>query len=344
MINRTLKSHVLVIVLLLSGSSPGAEVNLLAMGDWGYNGPGQRMVAATMKSYIQSTGRRFDAMLLAGDNFYVPLENVFDAKWRTMFEDLYDKSVFDFPFYPALGNHDYQQNRYLIELAYSKANPDSRWKMPARWYRVELPSEKDPLVSVLVLDSDLPLLGEVEWNRELKWIKDELAKPRPGKWLIAIAHHPFISNGDHGDNGPLQKAWGPLFDRAGLDIYLCGHDHDIQHLEIGGPLARRPSLMLVGGGGATTRPMRVDRRGPFSKAAHGFAHLTITPTLATAWLVGGDDGGVLHEFTRTPEGRVWVTRTTQSDAAGPRTVKSITRGGSETPATTTRAISPAVTP
>jgi hypothetical protein len=206
--------------------------------------------------------------------------------------------------------------------------------MPARWYRVELPSEEDPLVSVLVLDSDQPLLGEVEWNRELNWLKEELHKPRPGTWLIAVAHHPLISNGDHGDNGPLQKAWGPLFDRAGVDFYLCGHDHDVQHLETGGPLARRPSLLMVGGGGATTRPIRIDRRGPFSKAAHGFAHLTFTPQLATARLVSGDDASVLHEFTRTPVGIVKVTRSTPSDVAVPRTVKSITRGGEESRATT----------
>jgi hypothetical protein len=93
MVNRVQKSRFLAaaIVLLLGAAFARAgEVNILSMGDWGNNGPGQRKVAATMKSYIQSSDHRFNAMLLAGDNFYVPLENVFDAKWRTMFEDLYD--------------------------------------------------------------------------------------------------------------------------------------------------------------------------------------------------------------------------------------------------------------
>src|SRR5215208_2991488 len=104
MINRTAKSQFLGCILLLAASARAAELNLLAMGDWGNNGPGQRMVAATIKSYVQSSGAKFSAMLLAGDNFYVPLDNIFDPKWKTMFEDLYEKSVFDFPFYPALGN------------------------------------------------------------------------------------------------------------------------------------------------------------------------------------------------------------------------------------------------
>src|SRR2546423_12966699 len=99
-------------MLLTTTAGRAGEVNLLSMGDWGNNGPTQRTVAATMKTYVRSSGKHFDAMLLAGDNFYVPLENVFDAKWRTMFEDLYDKPSFDFPFYPAMGNHDYKNLNY----------------------------------------------------------------------------------------------------------------------------------------------------------------------------------------------------------------------------------------
>src|SRR5205809_3088326 len=227
-----------------------------------------------------------------------------------MFEDLYDPRVLDFPFYVSLGNHDYQENRYVIEAEYARANPDSRWKFPSRWYRVDLPRDK-PIVSVLMLDSNQPLLGQELWNEELAWIKSELSKPRKSKWLIAVAHHPFFSNGDHGDNGVLRNARQPLFEKAKLDLYLCGHDHDLQHLEVAN---FRESFMVVGGGGASTRPMRVDRRGPFSKSAHGFADLNFTNDRMTARLIG-DDGAALHEFTRTRDGKVEVTRNTPSDLA-----------------------------
>src|SRR5262245_20811028 len=111
----------LVLLALLVSACPAAEsVNLLSMGDWGNNGDGQRRVAATLKQYITAASpRQFSAMLLAGDNFYIHLDNIFDAKWKTMFEEMYEPAVFDFPFYPSLGNHDYQENRYLIELAYA---------------------------------------------------------------------------------------------------------------------------------------------------------------------------------------------------------------------------------
>jgi hypothetical protein len=334
---------VVVLVFLLSGIAHGEELapagashapatqpqlNLLAMGDWGSNNDTQRQVAATMGGYLKSSGRTFSGMLLCGDNFYVPLENgIRDSKWKTMFEDRYDPSIFNFPFYVSLGNHDYQMDRFLIEYAYAQANPESRWKMPSRWYRVEIPKE-NPLLTVLMLDSNKPLLGDKQWADELKWIAAEMKKPRTSPWLICAAHHPFFSDGDHGDIGPLQSEWGPLFAKGGVDFYICGHDHDLQHLEVKG---FPETFLLVGGGGAHTRPIRTDatRRGPFAKATHGFADLSFTPTSATVRLISGKDASVLHEFTRSKDGRVVVTQSVPSDHATPRTIRSITRGQSE---------------
>ena len=49
---------------------------------------------------------------------------------------------------------------------------------------------------------------------------------------MCCAHHTMLSNGVHGDNGVLQKEWGALFKKYKVDFYLCGHDHDVQHLEV----------------------------------------------------------------------------------------------------------------
>ena len=319
---------------------PPKEVNLLAMGDWGQVGPNQARVAATMEKHVRSAGRTFDAMLTAGDNFYVKLTGVDDPRWRTMFEDLYNPNVLNFPFYVALGNHDYEEltpggvRKWEIEMDYAKANPDSRWKLPARWYRVEFPAgDDDPLVTVLVIDTYKTQVGEAAWAEQLSWLKGELDRPRKSKWLVAIGHHPLFSNGDHGDNGVVQRDLGSLFQESDLDLYICGHDHDLQHLELP---KWKMSFLLVGGGGAATRPVRVDSRGPFSRAAYGFGDLSFAPDLMTAKLVGL--GGVtLHQFTRTRGGKVKVIETTTSDRAVPRTVKDVTRPGVTTRSTTKRA-------
>jgi tartrate-resistant acid phosphatase type 5 len=320
---------------LVKAGSPDAQptepqVNLLAMGDWGLNSPNQRAVAERLAQYAHDQRPPIDAMLLAGDNFYIRLSSTKDPLWQTLFEQMYDAERLNFPFYAAFGNHDYREQETDIELAYARENPKSRWRMPARYYRLDFPSGVEkPLVSALMLDSNRDFMSPVEWQQQLAWIRAELAKPRP-TWLIACAHHPLFSNGDHGDIGPLQKDWGTMFDQAKLDLFIAGHDHDLQHLELPG---HAPSFLLVGGGGATTRPMRVDRRGPFSTSGYGFAHVNFTPQRLTARIVRVD-GQVVHEFTRDAgSGAVTVTQSLPSDVAKPRTPGSVSRGGAETATT-----------
>ncbi len=313
-------------------------VSFLAMGDWGSNSPAQKKVADKLAEYVQSSGRAYQGMLLLGDNCYVKLpgmQQTPEALWDQMFEKMYDPVALNFPFFAALGNHDYSNSAAQFELDYAKKNPTSRWKMPARYYRLDLP-EKNPRVTVLMLDSCKDLMAPDAWAAEQKWLEAELAKPRSTKWLIAAAHHPLFSNGDHGDNGALQGMWGSLFKKHGVDFYLCGHDHDVQHLEIPG---WEMSFVLAGGGGARTRPMRTDQRGPFSRSIMGFTDIQFTPTVAKCRIVSGE-GKVMHEFARSHDRKVTVTFTTSSDVAIARTPKSVARPDIEEPATTKPVIPP----
>jgi len=147
----------------------------------------------------------------------------------------------------------------------------------------------------------------------------QLASIPKGCWTIVCAHHPLFSNGLHGDNGVLQTQWGALFKKYNLSFYVCGHDHDLQHLEIPD---WRTSFVLAGGGGAGTRTMRNDTRGPFSRAVHGFAHFQFKGDLATVSMVG-EDGNILHAFTRTRDGVVKTVETTGSDRATSKPLKAI---------------------
>ncbi len=278
-----------------------AEVNLLSMGDWGTNGPGQRTVALTMAKYVQQSGKTFDGMILVGDNFYMNLPGgVNDPVWQSAFETMYDPARLNFPFFAVLGNHDYQNGKDAVELQYAQVHPESRWKLPARWYRLDIPKDK-PLVTVLMLDSDKDPLGVERWEQEKAWMESELSKPR-GTWTICCAHHPLFSNGGHGDNTLLQEQWGPLLVKYKVDFYVCGHDHDLQHLQIPDWFT---SFVLVGGGGADTKLMRHDDRGPMSRLTHGFGHFAFTADSATVRYIN-DRGIVMHEFVRQKNGKIDV--------------------------------------
>lgn len=309
-------------------TQPVERLDFIAFGDWGQLNDTQRKVAATMRDYVVSQKRdptvNFAGAFTAGDNIYLRnLTGFNDPRLRQVFADMYDPAVLDFPFYISLGNHDYEDSKLQIELGYGAYDPTGRWTMPDRYYRLDLPAgAKRPLVTVLMLDSTRDKMKPEEWARQNEWIDRELRRPRIAHWTIAVAHHPLYSNGDHGDIGPLQVAWGDLFLRGNLDMYVAGHDHDIQHLEIDG--FKSTSFVMVGGGGAKVRPMRNEKRGPFSRQSFGFGHVTITHDKMIVRLVD-DSGKVVHAFERDHNGDMRILESSPSDPATPRTAKSINR-------------------
>jgi hypothetical protein len=161
-----------------------------------------------------------------------------------------------------------------------------------------------------MLDSSKPRFTAAEWQKEIDWIDEQLASVRndpSGKrrWTVAVAHHPFFSNGAHGDNGVLQLNWGPVFKKHNLDFYVCGHDHDLQALDIKNwPM----TFVLAGGGGKAPTKMRRDARGEFSKSMNGFTHLQFTPDKATIRIIDGKTAKPVHQFERTPDGKVTITQ------------------------------------
>ena len=243
------------------------RINLVLFGDWGKNSPEERQVARGIFAY----GAHFDAGLLLGDNFYVPLTGVEDPRWRSLFEDLYQPA--DLRFWAVLGNHDYltpagpkpppgvkPKVRLMnkdVELEYAHLHPGGRFNLPARWYRLDLPAE-DPTVAVLMLDSnyrDPSLFSEADWKAEGDWLVKQLDELRPGdpnaprrRWVVCCAHHPIFTNGiGHADDSRLKREWLPLFESHGVDFYLTGHNHCMEHVQ---PPESKVSYVVAGGGGA----------------------------------------------------------------------------------------------
>jgi hypothetical protein len=294
-----------------ASTQPADELNLIAMGDWGEDTAAEREVAAAMASFAgtdQDHGT-LKAALLCGDNFYFKLTGIDDLRWHTLFEKMDDPRRLDFPFYACLGNHDYDGNNLQIELAYARQHPESRFKLPSEWYRVDVPKDK-PMATIIFLDSNKENMSELQWNRQVQWLDKQLAGPR-ARWTICVAHHPLFSNGFFWGNGPLQHDWGTLFQKYKVDFYLCGHEHDVEHMEIPKWFT---SFVIDGGGGAHPHPLSRDDRG-FSREAFGFVAFDLTPDQAIVRFIG-TDGKPMHVFQRSKAGEVKVLETT---ANTPRT-------------------------
>jgi 3',5'-cyclic AMP phosphodiesterase CpdA len=68
---------------------------------------------------------------------------------------------------------------------------------------------------------------------QTRWLEETLAaasKDDSVDWIIVQMHQDALSsskNGNGSDKG-IRETWLPLFDRYGVDLVLCGHDHDYE--------------------------------------------------------------------------------------------------------------------
>lgn len=285
--------------------------HLLMVGDWGMfkDIKPQQAVANGMKTYVESLKFNPEAMLMLGDNFYGAFPGgLKDPRWKEQFEDMYLASSFPGPCYALLGNHDYDDEPKIkleAQLAYTKANPGTRWTMPSKWYAFDYPTV-NPLVKFIALDSNyknrVESLTPEEIASQLEWFKAELAKPRTAPYLVVMAHHPLYTNGVHGDDQALIKDWDQLLRDHKAHFYFCGHDHDLQHMEFEG---HPTSFVISGGGGARVREIKELRHGPFGIGIYGFSHLQINKDRLIVRHLDANRKQ-LHALSKTPDGKMTI--------------------------------------
>ena len=148
------------------------------------------------------------------------------------------------PWYPLLGNHEYEGNTQAV-IDYSKVS--RRWDMPARYYSKTFKTAQN--TEVLVLWIDTPRLIDKYRNNpaefadaqlqsieeELDWLKSTLENSN-AKWKIVMGHHPVYGGTYKSDSerGDLQERLQPILDYSKVDIFIGGHLHNFQHLQVEG--------------------------------------------------------------------------------------------------------------
>jgi tartrate-resistant acid phosphatase type 5 len=293
-------SRFLPVNLLADSASPDA-LNFLVVGDWGRRGePDQQDVATQMGKTAHATGARF--VISVGDNFYEDgVASVNDVLWNESFEDVYTDSSLQVPWYAILGNHDYHQN-CDAQIAYSQKSP--RWRMPARYFTQTHPLDKNITADFFYIDTT-PMV-KIYYNRffeentrnqvmtqnvpeQLAWLKAALAASK-AQWKIVIGHHPIYSGGEHGDTSELIEHILPLLHEYGVQAYINGHDHDLQHLMAG------QVNLFCSGAGSQVRPTLHTKHTKFAKASSGFMAMSLGPEAMDVRMI--DSRGALLYTTR----------------------------------------------
>jgi tartrate-resistant acid phosphatase type 5 len=271
--------HLFLIGLFFLPTLANADFSFLAVGDTGKANEGQFQVGRAMGAECARIRCQFATLL--GDNFYdTGVESPTDPQFVNKFERPYEPV--NVPFYIALGNHDYgaQANQWVkgdYQIAYAATHP--KFILPSHYYKFEQDN-----ALFIVLDT-----SRLFHNKDTQKQKDFVVKSlreNLKKWVIIIAHHPYISNGKHGNAGNYDGVPFPpysgsiiksLFDNeicAHADLVLAGHDHNLQTLRGSGRCSK--PIFVVSGGGATAKDdLRGSNPALFQKAILGFTSIKV---------------------------------------------------------------------
>ena len=283
-------------------------LHFLTVGDYGTGNDSQRAVARQMAEFSGKLGSPLTAVLALGDNFYGRLD---PQRFEPHFEQMYSKKDFDCPFYACLGNHDYGPHydagqgpaKAQMQLDYAKNNPSSRWKMPAKWYSVELPSPENPLVKMIVLDGNYfeAALTPQEKLAQKRFLEAELQKKTNARWQWMVTHFPMFSQTTkRGNEAGMIKLWGKHLQEHPFSLYISGHDHNLQHLRVAD---YNPEFVVSGAGGAHLYDVGGDRG--FYKKVLGFNHIHAGAEKLTVQFID-TEGLCLHAFERDRQGKVKI--------------------------------------
>ncbi|CAI7856965.1 unnamed protein product [Closterium sp. NIES-53] len=77
-------------------------------------------------------------------------------------------------------------------------------------------------------------LNTGNWSRQEEAQLQELEgwlSNSQARWKVVGAHHPVFSYGKHGDQPEMVDRIKPLLEKYGVDVYINGHDHNMQHIK-----------------------------------------------------------------------------------------------------------------
>lgn len=217
------------------GADPGGRVDPEDPTQYGYND--QIEVGQAMGEWCAEYD--CDFIVTTGDNFYPDgVTGVDDPRWYTNWYDVYDQheSLQNLDWYVSVGNHDHylieNPNRVWYQVEFSDLEP--RWILKELYYDTVI--EKDDIrLFMNVIDSEALIFRFYNYTMQYEFFNASLERshemdPLPD-WRFVVAHHPIRSCGRYAPGSPrLRQETEPTMDYYDVDVYLTGHDHNLQHI------------------------------------------------------------------------------------------------------------------
>ena len=214
------------------------KFNFYIANDLGRNGYyDQKPIAELMGTMGEEVGPEF--VLATGDiHHFEGVRSVNDPLWMTNYELIYSHPELMIDWFPILGNHEYRGNTQAV-LDYT--NISRRWTMPDRYYTKRF-EEEGTTIRIIWIDTT-PLIDKYRKENDKypdackqdinKQLDSVLANAKED-WIIVAGHHPIYAYTpkEESERMDMQKRIDPLLRKYKVDMYICGHIHNFQHIRV----------------------------------------------------------------------------------------------------------------
>jgi hypothetical protein len=224
--------------------------------------------------------------LFNGDLCYANLAHDRVRAWWDFWENN-SRSASRRPWMPSPGNHENELGNgsigYLAYQTYFQVPEAAGQTETTRglWYAFTAGSVRVVSIAnddVTYQDSGDSYVRGYSKGAQKAWLEAELAAARHDPaidWIVVCMHQVAISTADktNGADLGIREEWSPLFDRYGVDLVVCGHEHHYERSHpirgheanatltpIPGALATdaidttKGTVHMVIGGGGTSKP------------------------------------------------------------------------------------------
>ena len=282
---------------------PEDNLNFFLANDLGRNGYyEQKSIAEMMGRIAEQIDIEF--VVAPGDiHHFNGVASTDDPLWMTNYELIYSHPDLMIDWFTLCGNHEYRGNTQAV-LDYGRVS--RRWMMEGRYYSKRFELDKET-AEIFFIDTT-PLIeryrdkeakyadaGLQSIEDQLRWLEGALAGSK-AKWKIVTGHHPLYAHTDKSESErtDMRRHIEPLLNKYKVDMYLCGHIHNFQHIQPAGSTVD----YIVNSSGSLVRKVQPIEGTKFCSDNAGITLFSMNDRSITFYMLNGK-GKILYEYTRS---------------------------------------------
>lgn len=310
-----MKKHLLLTIVMLAAQLMAVaqltdysifkkQFNVFIANDLGRNGYYDQKPIAELMGQMAEAGADPEFIIATGDvHHFNGVASINDPLWMTNYELIYSHPELMIDWHPVLGNHEYRGNTQAV-LDYGQVS--RRWEMPGRYYTKSY-EHKGMTMRILWIDTT-PLISKYRNDQEtypdaclqndevqLAWI-DSVLTAATEQWVIVCGHHPIHADTpkEVSEREDMQRRLDPILRKHHVDMYICGHIHNFQHLRVKGSNID----YVVNSAGSLSRKVNPIEGTQFCSPEPGFSILSANKEQLILRMID-KKGNILYELKHT---------------------------------------------